>query len=117
MHQRQKAEPMVPSELPQLPWQKVGTDLFEWKNNNYLLIVDYYSRYIEIAKLTHATASEVIRHSKSIFARHGIPEVVFSDNGPQYSSEAYEDISKEYHFEHKQAVRTTHSATVKLKEQ
>ena len=101
MHQRQKAEPMVPSELPQLPWQKVGTDLFEWKNNNYLLIVDYYSRYIEIAKLTHATASEVIRHSKSIFARHGIPEVVFSDNGPQYSSEAYEDFSKEYHFEHK----------------
>ena len=41
IHQQQRAEPLIPSELPELPWQKVGTDLFEWKNCNYLLIVDY----------------------------------------------------------------------------
>ena len=66
-----------------------------------LLIIEYYSHYIEIVKLTHATNSEEIRHSKSIFTRHGIPEEIFSDSGSQYFSEAYEDFSKQYQFEHK----------------
>ena len=44
-NQLQRAQPLVPSQLPDLPWQKVGTDLFEWRNKNFLLIVDYYSRY------------------------------------------------------------------------
>ena len=64
------------------------------------LVVDYYSRFIEITKLTSTTAASVISHLKSIFARHGIPEVVVSDNGPQYSSAAFEDFSKEYEFDH-----------------
>ena len=37
--------------------------------------------YMEIARLSRCTAEEVIMHTKSIFARHGIPEVVISDNG------------------------------------
>ena len=98
--QKQRAQPLITSVFPELPWQKVATDLFEWKNKNYLLIVDYYSRYIEIALLKQTTAEEVIKHTKSIFARHGIPEVVVSDNGPQYSSKAYADFAKEYQFKH-----------------
>lgn len=53
-----------------------------------------------MAKLTSTTAASVVSHLKSIFAHHGIPEVVVSDNGPQYSSKAFEDFSKEYEFEH-----------------
>jgi ABC-type uncharacterized transport system ATPase component len=60
-----------------LPWQRVGTDLFMWKGANYyVLIVD-----IEMARLSNLTAAEVINHTKSILAHHGIPEVVISDNG------------------------------------
>ena len=95
----QNAEPLVPSELPELPFQRVGTDLFEWEKRTYLLVVDYYSRYIEIAPLNR-TAVDVIMHMKSIFARHGIPEVVMSDNGPQYACEAFEEFAREYHFRH-----------------
>lgn len=79
---------------------EVGTDLFEWKQNTYLLIVGYYSRFIEISKLNHSTADEVIVHTKSIFTRHGIPEIVVSDNGPQYSSEAFAKFAHQYRFEH-----------------
>ena len=82
------------------PMEKVGTDLLEWRKETYLLIVDYYSRFIEIARLNRTTAEEVIRHTKSIFARHGVPEVVVSDNGPQYSSEAYARFAHQYEFEH-----------------
>ena len=64
-------------------------------------MVDYYSRFIEVVKLNRTTATEVINRTKTIFARHGIPEVVFSDNGPQYSAEEYEKFSQDYQFEHK----------------
>ena len=98
--QNQRAEPLIPSTLPKLPWQKVGTDLFEWKKNIYLLIVDYYSHFIEISQLNRTTAEDVILHTKSIYARHGIPEVVVSNNGPQYSAEVYARFAREYQFEH-----------------
>ena len=61
------------------------------------LIVDYYSRFIEVARVKW-TAEKVIQHTKSIFTRHGIPEVVISNNGPQYSADAYS--LQEYQFQH-----------------
>ena len=30
------------------PWGKIGTDLFEIDKRVYLLIIDYYTNYIEI---------------------------------------------------------------------
>lgn len=74
----------------------VGTDLFEWKQT---VVVDYYSPFIEIAKLTLTTAVSVITRLKSIFAHHGIPEIVVSDNVPQYSSAAFEEFSKDCEFD------------------
>jgi len=51
-----------------LPWQKFAIDLFHWKGSVYLLIIDYYSRYIETAKLSDESSNEeVIHHIKSIF--------------------------------------------------
>ena len=79
---------------------KLDADLYEWKQHMYLMIIDYYSRYIEIAHLSGTTADEVIRHTKSIFVRHGIPEQVISDNGPQFASEAYRKFARDFHFEH-----------------
>ena len=98
--QLQRAEPLMPSVLPELPFQKVETDLFEWEKRTYLLLVDYYLRYIKIALLSRPTAAKVITHLKSIFARHGIPELVMSDNGPQYSCDAFSEFAREYQFRH-----------------
>ena len=35
-----------------------------------------------------------------MFARHGIPELVLSDNGPQYASEEFRRFAAEYGFTH-----------------
>ena len=96
----QRREPLLCSELPVLPWQKIGTDLLDWQGTKYLLLIDYYSWYIEIAKLSRETSLAVINHLKSIFARHGIPQVVYSDNSPQYSSLEFKIFAKEYGFKH-----------------
>ena len=55
-----------------------------YKKVTYLLVVDYASSYVEIAKLAATTSPDVILRLRSIFARHVIPEAVVSDNGPQY---------------------------------
>jgi len=66
--------------------EKVATDLLKWKGSPNLLKVNYFFKFVEISKLRSETSEEVICPLKSMFARHGIPQQVFSDNGPQYSS-------------------------------
>jgi len=41
----------MPSVLPERPLKKVGADLFTLNNSDYVLVVDYYSRFVELAKL------------------------------------------------------------------
>ena len=82
------------------PWESISTDLFKWEGEDYLLVVDSYSHFIEIARLSNTTSQTVIMHTKSIMARHGIPTIVKSDNGPQYTAEEYKKFSKEWRFQH-----------------
>ena len=63
----QRKEPMIASDLPLYPWQKVVADLFELKGTKYLLVVHYFSRYVEIVKLTSTCSEVVIGHLKTIF--------------------------------------------------
>ncbi|XP_015774920.1 PREDICTED: uncharacterized protein K02A2.6-like [Acropora digitifera] len=92
---------MIPSAVPARPWQVLGTDLFSLKGRTYLLVVDYFSRFIEISiLLASQKSSETIRALKSIFAIHGIPDILRSDNGPQFVSTEYDEFSKEYSFTH-----------------
>ena len=89
-HQKQNSkEPMIPSQLPSTPWEKVATDLFTCDKSEHLIIVDYHSRFFEVAKLPDTKSTTVITHIKSAFARHEIPSEVISDNGPQYSSKEF----------------------------
>ena len=93
-------EPMIPFRIPTIPWEVVATDLFTLDNSDYLLIVDYYSRFFEVVKLPDTKSTTVITHSKSIFSRHGIPAEVVSDNGPQYSSKEYQAFADSWEFKH-----------------
>ena len=93
-------EPMIPHEIPQYPWQIVATDLFAWNGGNYIVVVDYYSRYWEIASLRSMTSTAVIAKLRQVFARHGIPETVKSDNGPQYSSAEFATFAASWKFSH-----------------
>ena len=78
-------EPKIPTELPEFPWQVVGSELFELTGVHYLLIVDYFSCFPEVDKMSTITSTTIIAVMKQTFARHGLPEVLRSDNGPQYA--------------------------------
>ena len=101
IHKAQKTkQPMMPFPFPDLPWQRVGTDLFKWKKLTYmyLIIVDCYSRFIEVAKLDNISAGSVILRCKNIFSRHSIPEGMVTNNGPQYDSNSFRKFARKYQF-------------------
>jgi hypothetical protein len=93
-------EPLLPHDVPSRPWQKVGVDLFTWSNRNYLVTVDYYSRFFEVDELPKTTAGSVVNKLSVHFSRHGIPEYVISDNGPQFSSQTFKNFALKWDFRH-----------------
>lgn len=60
-------EPVIPSELYELPWQKVAADLFELKDRHYLHVNGYFSWYVEVAKLSRTTPPDIIVHLRPRF--------------------------------------------------
>lgn len=55
---------------------------------------------LELERLRSTTSTAVIRKLKAIFARHGVPEKIISDNGPQYSSHDFKDFAVQWDFAH-----------------
>lgn len=93
-------QPLLQPDPPSRPWERVSSDLFEYKGQHYLLIADQYSRFPIIRKLTSTSSQAVINHMKSIFAEHGIPMKLFTDNGPQYDSEVFQEFTRLYTIKH-----------------
>ncbi|KAI8490490.1 hypothetical protein Bbelb_317580 [Branchiostoma belcheri] len=75
-------------------------DLFTFQQREYLITVDYYSNYFEIDRCENTRAATVVKKLKAQFARHGIPDVVISDNGPQFTAEEFEKFAREWNFKH-----------------
>ena len=98
--EKNRPEPLLPTQLPQRPWQYLATDLFELDKKQYLLLVDYYSRWIEVEQVHTMTSREIISHMKKIFARFGIPDKMRSDNAKYYMSDEFKLFSMDYGFKH-----------------
>ena len=93
-------QPMIASPLPSHPWEKVASDLFQLNGKTYLLVADYFSRYMEVQTLATTTSASVICVLKAIIARQGVPSVLVSDNKPQYNSTEMQEFAALYTFKH-----------------
>lgn len=73
---------LMSHDIPDLPFHKIGMDICHFAGKDYLVVVDYYSKWIEVNSLKNKTADNVIKKLKSLFATHGIPKYIVSDNMP-----------------------------------
>ncbi len=94
------AQPLYPVKLPDYPFQKVGADLFELQRRDYLLVVDYYSKWPCVVPLRSLTSATTIDELDRIFADFGIPEYLISDNGPQFGSAEFRAFAKKLGVSH-----------------
>lgn len=92
-------EPMIARDIPGGPWEVLGLDVFNYKDSEWLLVVDYYSKYIEVIKLENLMANTIIEKLKSIFARFGSPETIYSDNGTHFNNALFRRFADEWNFE------------------
>ncbi|KAG1712216.1 hypothetical protein GQR58_002396 [Nymphon striatum] len=97
---RQPPETLFLHEIPDHPWETVGSDIFTIKERSYLVTVDYYSGFFEIDFLLDTLSKTVITKLKHHFARHGIPIKFISDGGPQYTSELFKAFEIKWNFNH-----------------
>ena len=97
----QRNEPLQSHPTSELPWHMVATDLFETKSSEYLLIVDYYSRFPILCKLSSTTSRVLIQEMEAIFADLGVPSVIVSDRGPQYTATEFQDFTMHWQIEHR----------------
>ena len=74
--------------------------MFDCDGKSYIVVTDYYSNYPEVGALQSTSSRAVINYLKTIFARHGIPCELFSDNGPQFSSSEFAAFAQEWGFKH-----------------
>ena len=78
-------------------WTKVGIDLFEYNKQQYLLVVDYYSKFPYMHRLHSPNTSTIINKLKEIFAENGIAETVIRDGRHQFRSE-FKEFAKKWNF-------------------
>ena len=93
-------EPLLPHAVPARPWEHLSCDIFAFENSHYLITVDACSRHFEIDYLPDLKSTTVIRKLKVHFSCFGIPERLKTDNGTQFTSEQFQNFSKNWPFTH-----------------
>ena len=97
---KQPAETLRPTPTPDRPWQEIASDIFEWQGTNYIVTVDYMSKFIGVGKLQDMSSASTIDALKRQFSVHGLPEVLRSDNGPQYASHEFQEFCGKFNITH-----------------
>lgn len=73
------------------PWEFCSVDLLGPlpDGRSVIVIIDYYSRFFEAALLRSTKADKIVEFLDTVFSsyRYGYPEVLRTDNGPQFISE------------------------------
>ncbi|UYV66425.1 K02A2.6-like, partial [Cordylochernes scorpioides] len=94
-------QPLKIVPLPSKPWMKLGIDIVGPIGHHYVLtVIDYYSSYPEAMIIEDISSKTIIKKLMEIFARHGYPHEVVTDNGLQFVSTSMERFLKECGIRH-----------------
>ena len=65
-----------------------------------VVLVDYFSDFWEVAMLNNTMSTSIIEFCKQQFSRHGIPDILIFDNGPQLKSSEFTEFIRTWQFTH-----------------
>ena len=93
-------EPMQSHQIPDRPWSRVAADQFKLNGKDYIVLVDFYSDFMEVKMLHENTSSAVVEFLKEQFSRHGIPDTLVTDNGSQFTSQEFKQFAHSWEIVH-----------------
>lgn len=78
---------VVPWPKSSRPFQRIHLDYCgPIKGNNFLVVIDTYTKWLEVVKTKLITTEKTIQMLKPILSRFGIPSVIVSDNATSFTS-------------------------------
>ena len=99
-YRRYPREPLISTALPERPWWRLAIDLFEKEGQKYLVVVDYFSRFITAHRMQETNSEAIVRELHSLFCMLGIPNSIVSDNGPQFVSDTFREFTSRFDIQH-----------------
>lgn len=83
------------------PWSRLHIDIAGPINNQYLfIVVDSYSKYVEVVPLKTISSGTIVRSLEEIFGRLGVCETIVSDNGTQFTSSHFANLCATNNIQH-----------------
>lgn len=97
---KETLDPIIP-DVPNIAWHTIGTDFVQHHGHDYLVIADYYSKYLIVEKMSAKTDSDAaVKFTRKIIGMFGVPNTIISDNGGQFIGNAYLRMVREYGINH-----------------
>lgn len=104
--QQQPAGEML-TRVPEEPWATICADFVgplprsTHGNSMLLVIMDRFSKWTELIPLRKATTDGLIKGCRErIVSRYGVPKMIITDNGAQFTSAKWEKFLKEMGIKH-----------------
>ena len=95
-HSSRPPPPMVPLhpwEWPSEPWSRLHLDYAgPLQGKMFLVIVDGHSKWMDVIPVPSATSAVMIEKLRLLFATHGLPNKIVTDNGSVFTSVEFEDF-------------------------
>jgi transposase InsO family protein len=88
----QRREPMLSFEVPPAPGLVIHSDYFELTGKEYVLFVDRFSGWTEVATAASRRPAELIRLFRAFMSRNGVPPQFHSDQGSPYTSNEFQQF-------------------------
>ena len=88
------AEPKEPHpwDWPANPMDRMHVDYFEYNSNNVLIMVDSYSKWLDVEIIKTCDSKNTITCLSKWFSQYGLPIQLVSDNGPQFTSHDFRNF-------------------------
>ena len=93
--------PLHPWEWPSQPWSRLHLDFAgPFLGHMYLVIVDAHSKWLDVQLMNSITSETTIAKLKDIFATHGLPQKIVTDNGTSFTSSTFKAFLEQNGIKH-----------------
>ena len=99
----QSMEPFIEARTPEFPFECTATDIFHYQGHKFLMYVDRFTAWLEIALSPRTDATAITTHLRRWFTTFGVAVELASDGGPPFDSGAFKKFLKDWGVSHRLA--------------
>uniref|UniRef100_A0A3B3TFN7 Gypsy retrotransposon integrase-like protein 1 n=1 Tax=Paramormyrops kingsleyae TaxID=1676925 RepID=A0A3B3TFN7_9TELE len=88
-----RSAPLHPWEFPGDVWKRLHIDFAgPFLGGMFMVVVDAFSKWLEVYRMAHATSTATITRLKRLFAAYGVPEQIVTDNATTFMSDEFQQF-------------------------